>query len=958
MFIDINTNLGVDFGVFYIVLALLGLWFKKPLVSFFLATISTTCILIGWYYSPENTHDWVVILSRGISILITWAVASFIFFSKRKQVLSSFEEFDAKANKQYIRYIVFLTLFATIGIFSISYIYINKFNRIEKDYIIEQEKRLDTLKTKTKTSLHELFSDLILLTKLNTTKNIFADEEAKQNLAKDFVELMKMRKLYDQVRFIDLKGEEVIRVNYNKRELEIVSPNNLQNKKNREYFKETITLNYGEIYVSKIDLNFENGKIEIPYKPVVRVSTLVKDNNQKIIGILVINYLASELLNNNKINSEGASNNLELLNESGYWLAGVEQEKLFGFINKNKNTYASIYAKVWNNIKSRKKGVIKNNDTYFIHQKFSLIDVFYEDFKGVTHIKTTNNPELIIVSSISDENLLRLAKTKFQELIFIIIVFILVCVYVLRYLLKKQKELNYTNQLFEEAQNIAKIGVWRLNIAEMKVYWSDEVYRIHEVEVGTVMDVSKGIEFYHQDYRDTIQKAIDKAISEKKSWDEEAILITAKGKELWVRAIGYPVFDKGELRELRGLFMDIDDKKRAQLADVESKEKLKELNLELENLLGDKTKKLEQTSHELIQHIELIDSATIISITDLDGTITHVNDTFCENSGYLREELIGQNHRMLNSKKHSKTFFKEMYAALDDGLNWKGEICNKRKDGSLYWVSTFIAPFKDSLGKKSKYVSIRFDISLLKQQELALKKQAKKLELVNSKLDSVNKELEIFSYSVSHDLKAPLRALQGFSDNLHKKYIDQLDETGIRWLTFIKDNAERMNQLIIDILSFSRINRKDIDKKENDANRIVSEVIDRAKLIYKNKLDLHISELPNSKADHSMIEMVWENLINNAFKYSSKNDTISIKIEGFKDKEYTYYSIIDNGTGFDMKYYDKLFGVFQRLHANDEFEGTGVGLASVKKILEKHGGEIKAESTLGEGAKFEFKLPN
>src|SRR5690606_6125026 len=118
-----------------------------------------------------------------------------------------------------------------------------------------------------------------------------------------------------------------------------------------------------------------------------------------------------------------------------------------------------------------------------------------------------------------------------------------------------------------------------------------------------------------------------------------------------------------------------------------------------------------------------------------------------------------------------------------------------------------------------------FDISRLKEHQSELEKQTEKLELVNNKLDSVNKELETFSYSVSHDLKAPLRALQGFSDNLHKKYIDQLDDTGVRWLTFIKSNAERMNQLIEDILSFSRINRKDVDKKDVNNNRIIKEAI-------------------------------------------------------------------------------------------------------------------------------------
>lgn len=226
-------------------------------------------------------------------------------------------------------------------------------------------------------------------------------------------------------------------------------------------------------------------------------------------------------------------------------------------------------------------------------------------------------------------------------------------------------------------------------------------------------------------------------------------------------------------------------------------------------------------------------------------------------------------------------------------------------------------------------------------------------------LQAVNKELESFSYSVSHDLRAPLRAINGYSNILEEDYSSRLDKEGLRLLGVIRQNATRMGTLIDDLLSFSRLSKQEIKRQEVDMHAMVQECL--AEIIpqdLQNSYQVTLKPLPKCLCDKSMIRQVWCNLIGNAVKYSSQKKEKCIEIGSSNDDPHkqTYY-IIDNGAGFNMKYSDKLFGIFQRLHSDTEFEGTGVGLALVKRILNKHDGDIWAQSTPGLGATFHFNLP-
>jgi len=227
-----------------------------------------------------------------------------------------------------------------------------------------------------------------------------------------------------------------------------------------------------------------------------------------------------------------------------------------------------------------------------------------------------------------------------------------------------------------------------------------------------------------------------------------------------------------------------------------------------------------------------------------------------------------------------------------------------------------------------------------------------------AQLEAANKELEAFSYSVSHDLRAPIRAIDGFSRMLFEDYSDKLEEDGKCKLNVILSNTRNMGQLIDDLLSFSRLGRQDIKLSHIDIAGLVKAVFEELKTnTLKRTLQLNINTLPPTNGDRAMIHQIFVNLLSNAIKFTSIRENPVIEVGSRVEGEENIYYVRDNGVGFDMQYVNKLFGVFQRLHRQDEFEGTGVGLALVQRIIQRHGGRVWAEGKVNEGATFYFTLP-
>jgi signal transduction histidine kinase len=227
-----------------------------------------------------------------------------------------------------------------------------------------------------------------------------------------------------------------------------------------------------------------------------------------------------------------------------------------------------------------------------------------------------------------------------------------------------------------------------------------------------------------------------------------------------------------------------------------------------------------------------------------------------------------------------------------------------------------------------------------------------------AQLEIVNTELEAFSHSVSHDLRAPLRHINGFAEILKEEFYDQLPEKARSYLNTIEDAAKKMNRLIDDLLNLSRTNRTELKKSAIKMNQVLDDALSEVQPLMENrKVDINISTLPEVIGDFNLLRLVWVNLLDNAIKYTRPRKKAVIKIDYKEEKEEFIFCIHDNGVGFDMNYARKLFGAFQRLHSTDEFEGTGIGLSNVRRIISRHSGRTWAEAEVDKGASFYFSLP-
>ena len=752
-----------------------------------------------------------------------------------------------------------------------------------------------------------------------------------QEFSQDLRNFAVHRGRYDQIRFIDLQGREQVRIDW--RSGRRASPAaQLQVKADRYYVRKILALGQGEIYISPFDLNIEHGEIENPIKPIIRLGTPVFDEQGRKRGLIVVNYLGQRLLDQLANIPSGSDNSLWLINLEGDWLLGPDPALEWGFMYPQRapNRFEHTFPEAWVRLQERPlHGQFNVDAGLFIYTRVTPL----QDVAG------SSDADWILIDHLPSAVLAqRTASTTHQlAAVFITLVSLLA---VMSGVIAWAGERRRQNEHSLRASEARFRGL--LDSAP------DPIVIVDQADCIILVNVQAGKTFGYtseellgQSVEILIPVRFQKAFMTNPNWyiadpgthamEENAELygLRKDGSELPVEISRSPLkTDQGMLITI--IIRDITARKEAEEAQRRVQTRYQELvhNLPVgvcRNTSGKNGRFLEVNQAML----------DIFEATSLEELLAcPLDDIYCDSDARLAflEDVMRKGHA--NSEELSlKTLRgREFHAAVTTAM--------KRDENNDIYFDGIIE-----------------DISARKKSEHRIQRLNASLHARSTELEATNKELEAFSYSVSHDLRTPLRAMDGFSRTLLKDYGDQLDERGRDRLDRIRAAAQRMAALIDDLLKLSRVSRTELKRERVDLTQLANKVMTSLQGAEPDRaLRFIVQSGLVARGDVPLLQVVLENLLGNAWKFTSKRSEATIEIGSKTDGDDIVYFVRDNGAGFDMAYADKLFGAFQRLHDARDFPGTGIGLATVQRVIHKHGGRIWSESAVDEGATFYFTV--
>jgi PAS domain S-box-containing protein len=756
----------------------------------------------------------------------------------------------------------------------------------------------------------------------------------------------RQRAHYEQIRYIDERGQEVFRIN---QEAGTAPPPPLQNRADSPYFKKAQTLAPGTILISAFSLNMENGRVEEPLQPVLRFATPLFDAGGQRRGVYIINCSGAHLFGQLQQFAPQVQHRLRVLNAQGYWLKGANPAEEWGFLfpERTQSSLAFSEPALWRRVTQEPTAQARSAQGLLTWHRLVLRDILKEP-EGMV---VAEDDFLVLASAFGPDEWAG-AFLRLRQAFFIVVAVLVVLVALSWRLVRARK------QSQQEQERFFTLTRDMLCITGFDGYFK----RLNPAWEGTLgftrdeLLAKPFIEFVHPDDRErTLAEAASLAQGHE-TLSFENRYRCKDGSYRWLLWSGRSVLNRQLIY--------------ASARDVTDGKRVEQLHLQFRALF------------------ESIPGQYLVLTPDF--TIVAVSDAYLAATMTKREEILGRGLFDVfpdNPEDPKATGVSNLRASLERVLQTAAldtmaiQKYDVRRPNGVFEERYWSPVNSPVLGaeRKIEYIIHRVEdvtefvrqkqagatnpnrlLARMDQMEAEIYRSSQEVQSANAQLRALNQELEAFSYSVSHDLRSPLRHIDGYVEMLAKNAGDNLNDKAKRYLNIIAESAGRMGQLIDDLLLFSRMGRTEMQRTTVNLEEIVQDTIKSLQPDTADRaVDWKTGPLPLVQGDPSMLKQVFANLLSNAVKYTRGRERaiIELGVSSQTDEE-TVLFVRDNGAGFDMKYADKLFGVFQRLHRTEEYEGTGVGLANVRRIINRHGGRVWAEAAVNQGATFYFTLKN
>jgi PAS domain S-box-containing protein len=747
-----------------------------------------------------------------------------------------------------------------------------------------------------------------------------SDRIKQQNVTSLLRTFSDQKRLYDQIRFIQIDGQERIRINFHRDKAYEVPGEALQNKADRYYFKKAISLNPGEVYISPLDLNIEQGKIETPYKPVIRFATPIFSVSGKIKGVLVLNYLGNRMLESFVRASANIVDHIHLINQDGYWLHTPDNKNSWGFMLEHGRRFSDDYPTEWHAMQHQASAQIRTNNGLFSYETVTPMSVAAQSLKdsGIGALKLPQQAEKWFVVSHVDAKHGAPSPLTFLSSHLPLYLAMLAVLITGSWLLAMSRLKHRRAELEKEYERRFRHVLESMELAAVNVDLDAHVRFCNDSFLQ--MTGWKRKDVLHKDWisrfvtadRQEIVKSIFSELKHGENFPRaiEANIKTRDGNTRLISWHNTLSFDtEGNISGITAIGENITEKRQAEA--------------------------LVRQLSRAVEH-----SPTIVMLTNKHGLIDYVNPMFTKVTGYTLEEVKGKNPSILKSGETTDEDYLELWQTLVSGGVWRGEFHNRRKNGELYWESASISALQDDDGKITNFIAVKEDITERKRLEEKVAHQ--KEDLARAEALSVMGRM---AGMIAHDLRNPLSSVKMTMQILGRHASDEhkeLQEIGLGQILY-------MENILTDMLVYARpdpLKPEWID---------VSGILNNTLVSLQNRIDeLQVdtvlqcdTDLPDLLCDADKLRRLFGNLIGNALQAleDSEKQTRELQLTtsllNENNQDFIQISICDNGIGLDGVETDKIFEPFFTTRA----QGTGLGLAIVRQIVDQYQGSIDLKQT-------------